>query len=165
MNRATPPTSDLSDSFAHDDGDDSRIPAGVFSKLWVAIRHRWLDWRLAEGEDPAMSKALALRARQLTGRKERNKLACSIMHRIREVDNPRPFGVTASPSRRCIRAARAELREMAELLLDPGPVYARGVALGWALLRSPDSPLYDGSEADSAWYWARLASDALEGHI
>ena len=166
MNSATPPTSDLSDQFAHDGDDDSKIPeGGVFSRLWVAIRHRWLDWRLAEGADPAMSRALALRARQLTGRKERQKLACSIINRIREVDDPRPFGVTASPSRRCVRAARAELREMAELLLDPGPVYARGVALGWALLRSPDSPLYDGSEADSAWYWAKLASEALEGHI
>ncbi len=166
MNHTTPPTSDLSGYFEHDDGDDYRIPSGgLFSRLWVAVRHRWLDWRLAEGADPVNSKTLALRARQLTSRKQRDKLAWSIINRIREIDDPRPFGVTASPSRRCVRAARAELRQMAEVLLDPGPVYARGVALGWALLRSPDSPLFDGSESDSAWYWARLASEALEGHI
>ncbi len=167
MHRITPPTSDLNDQFAHDDdGDDSRIPSGrVLPRLWVAIRHRGLDWRLAEGADPALSRTLALRARQLTGRKEREKLASSIIARIREAERHRPFGVTAGPSRQCIRAARDELRQMAELLLDPGPVYARGVALGWALLRCPDSPLYESSEADSAWYWARLASEALEGHI
>ena len=44
-------------------------------------------------------------------------------------------------------------------------MYARGVALSDALVHDGQSPLYGVWEAGSAWYWTRLAADALEGRL
>ncbi|MGB0094795.1 MAG: hypothetical protein WBP81_19960 [Solirubrobacteraceae bacterium] len=44
-------------------------------------------------------------------------------------------------------------------------VYAHGAALTAALLYDDESALYIGAEAGSAWYWAELATQALEGRI
>lgn len=128
------------------------IPGGgPVRRLRVAVTHLRLDRRLAEGADPAGSTALALRARQLTSRGFRERLASSIDDLLRDAN------------RASIDAAHSELRHITEILRGPAPVYARGVALSRALVWDGRSPLYGPSEVGTAWYWAYLARQALEG--
>ena len=108
---------------------------------------------------------MAIRARQLTSPKMREKLAASIDRLLRTAEASSKFNVRVAPDTHAISAARAHLQLISEILHGQELVYARGVALSIALLRDPDSPLYLPSETGSAWYWAQLATQALEGHV
>jgi hypothetical protein len=131
------------------------------AKLW----HRWLDQRIAQGDDPAGSAALATRARQLTSRRMRGKLVAAIEDLVATVEDPALFSPRIGPEHEAVLAAREHLRQICAILESDEPVYARGVALTIALIRDPDSPLYIPAEVGSAWYWAQLATQALQGHV
>jgi hypothetical protein len=129
------------------------------------MARRWLDRLLAEGADPGRSAALALRARQLTSRHSRDRLAKSIDHLVRVADCPPRWSPIGQPAHPSVHAARTHLQRVSEILRGSSLVYARGVALSDALVHDVESPLYCASEAESAWYWAQLATHALEGHV
>jgi hypothetical protein len=131
----------------------------------VHLRRRWLDFLIARGISPEASPALAMRAHQLTSRTTRDRLTDCINKILRSSDDLRRWRLTIAPERVCVDAARAELEAIAEILDGRSLVYARGVAMATELLQSPQSPLFDPHEADSAWYCARLAVRALQGHI
>lgn len=134
-------------------------------RVWTALWRRRLDRKLAGGADPSRSRALALRARQLTCPKARTRLADAIERRIRAAEEPPKFSPQVPPAGASVRAASAELNSIAQLLRSPLVVYARGVALAAALINDGESPLFCSSESASAWYWAQLALGALEGAV
>lgn len=87
------------------------------------------------------SALLAWRERELTGRRERDRLRGEIGRTLRALDPGRL--PSASPLRRVSARANASLLlRLDERLADERPVAARGVLLAERLLRSPDSPLY-----------------------
>lgn len=145
--------------------DETAFPAGTpWQRLRVLTRRHSLERRLAAGDDPAASGALALRARQLTTRRLRDRIGRSIDGVL--ADTARPSRCTAAvlPSRGSVTAARTQLRAISNRLQGPGVVYARGVALADLLVRDGQSPLYDpaGSRATSAL--AHLTLRALAGN-
>lgn len=131
-------------------------------RFWVSVRHRWLDLLIARGVTPGTSPALTLRARQLTSRPIRERLAISIATVLCHSSRKR---LTIAPEPVCIEAAAAELQAIEEIVAGECPVYARGVAMTTELLQSPDSPLFDPREAESARDSARRSMTALQGHI
>lgn len=136
----------------------------LLTRLRVVACRRRLDQSLAEGADPRASAALTLRARQLTGRRARNWIARSLDELMQDAAPRDRWSSRVRPACRSVDSARAHLHRICDLLRGPGPVHARGVALTIALLSDAASPLYSSSETASAWYWARLTVDALEGH-
>ena len=142
-----------------------RVVGGIVRWLRVAVTRHWLDRRLAEGFDPASSGALAARARQLTSRRVRERTARVIDELARDTARPPRCSAAVTPVRSSLWLAHSQLRHIAQILRDPAPVYARGVALSRALVYDGSSPLYAPADAVSAFYWAETAIDALEGRI
>ncbi len=126
----------------------------------MSVRHRWLDLLIARGVSPGTSPALTLRARQLTSRPIRERLAISIATVLCHSGRKR---LTIAPEPVCIEAAAAEPRAIEEILAGECPVYARGVAMTTELLQSPDSPLFDPREPESARDSAWRSMTALQG--
>jgi hypothetical protein len=121
------------------------------SALWHALE---LDRALADGAPPESSPALAIRARDLSGYVERRRLAHQILRIARESNGSRGVRVSV------VSDAADDLERLAQRLLDPGPVAARGVARARLLL----------TDGAGALYWRRAAVDlraaveeALEG--
>src|SRR5436305_592892 len=129
----------------------------ILRRLWVRISRAWLDVLIARGTPPGASSTLALRAHQLTSRKTRERLTRSINSILCSADDARRWRLAVAPERVCVQAARAELQAISEFLSGASLVYARGVAMTAQLIRSAESPLFDGREAASAWYWAQHA--------
>jgi hypothetical protein len=121
-----------------------------------------LDRRLAAGEDPWTSDALAVRARALTGRRSRRRVADGMAGVLRSAQNGDP-GFTAA-----VRPRSEEVLEAADLigsierrLRGPGPVGARGVALIRLLLIDGNGPLYRPSRQGALASRLRSAAAAL----
>lgn len=142
------------------------IPGGaLLLRLRVAAGRHRLDRLLAAGADPAGSQGLALRARQLTSRRERDRLARSIRDLFRAGDSRPRWSSAVPPCRSAIDVAGPELRRIAEILSGCAPVYARGVALSDALVHDGQSPLYGTRETASARDCARRTVAALAGRL
>jgi hypothetical protein len=141
--------------------------AAAAPKLGARLRARLnssqLDRRLADGADPAESPELTLRARRLTGRTYRSRLADSLDEAVRVAER-REVRVSAVPplAAREVRASRASLIELALALRGGGPVAPAGVALAERLLIDGSGPLYVTSGHDALWLAARRATVALE---
>jgi len=102
-----------------------------------------LDARLAGGANPDSSAPLSMRAQALIGEPMRARLAHALRAALEQaVEHPRPLDPCARPCRARVLACRAELLELAQALLDPGPVEARGVARVAVLLSDGAGPLY-----------------------
>ncbi len=103
-----------------------------------------LDRALADGVPPETSVALALRAQRLTEPDRRWSMAGILRRIVREAEaNRRPRPGRVNPNRAAVRAACDALRRLADILDDPGPVAAHGVAQAWLLVTDGASPLYD----------------------
>jgi hypothetical protein len=113
-------------------------------RLAAHLRAGRLDRALAEGVPPEASAALALRAQRLTEPDRRWTTAGALRRIVREAeaDSDRRFGVV-SPNRAAVRAACDALSRLADILDDPGPVAAHGVAQAWLLVTDAASPLYN----------------------
>jgi hypothetical protein len=136
------------------DGDQGGL---TLRRLWpwhqvlAHARAVRLDRELAGGASPETSVSLAARAGQLTSTRFRHDLAASLRRIVVAVGEPaRPaapsFGVSRSVrvplgSMRVGRSASL-LAELASLLLEPGPVPVRGVAMVTELLADGTGPLY-----------------------
>jgi hypothetical protein len=102
-----------------------------------------LDQRLAEGEDPAESRALALRAGQLVSTDYRDELAAQVEAIVDAAENPpRPLSSAVPLCRQAILPIRQLLLTLAAELREPKMVRAHGVALSRKLLVDGGSPVY-----------------------
>jgi hypothetical protein len=120
-------------------------PRRPFEMPWLSVLlHRnKLDRDLALGADPVSSRALALRAGQLAGRRGRGRAATAVERVIQAADDGAArFSSAVPPNRAAICSNRAELLHLLGRLRGPEPVAANGVARLLRLLRDGTSPLY-----------------------
>jgi hypothetical protein len=122
---------------------DRTLEPSRAARMAARLRADALDRALISGADPAASPSLAARAGWLTSRRTRAAVAAGIDRVLSAAREP------ASPARVMPRRANvlgqiAELRDLARLLRDGGPLYARGIAMLWALLRDGAGPVYAG---------------------
>ena len=96
----------------------------------------------------SVSLSYGWRVTELTSRRERRTLACSLEAAAREArQRPGPIGATVV-SRATVRPYTAELTTLAERLADlKQPVSPTGMLLVRDLLTSPTSPLYEAVRA------------------
>lgn len=122
-----------------------------------------LDADLAAGADPSRDPALALRARQLTGRATRGAIATTIHHLIDAAEEPPAAWPAQGPrpplQRDAILAARQDLLAIAERLSGPGEMSPRAAARCAQLVWDSGSPVY----ADTGLSLADCASAVLSG--
>ena len=131
-----------------------------------------LDRALAEGTSPETSARLAARATQLTSTEFRRDLTASLRRILVAAGEPALPAAAQAPLR-AARPVRVPLRttrisqsapllaELAGLLLEPGPVPARGVAMVTRLLADGSGPLYRQSARDDLSAVAARAVHAL----
>lgn len=147
--------------------------ASLRRRLRVGLHRGRLDRQLAEGfgNDPIEDRAL--RARQLSGKRTRRRLARSLRARVKDAERPAAPQISAAVplSRRVVRSWRESLLGLAERLESPDPVNPCGVARVLVLLTDGTGPLYSPGAADrmseAVWWIAdglALAADEDPGH-
>ena len=156
-----------------DRADSLRAPgarrhlAHVWRRLRVRLAASWrggaLDGQLAGGVDPRTSLVLLIRAQQLTGPRNRKRLAGGLARALRTAQNRTP-GLTAAvrPCASEVLAARTVLEALNRRLLADGTVNARGVAVLQLLLTDGGSPLYRPAEPGALASHLRAAAVALD---
>ena len=107
------------------------------------------------------SPLLAWRAGELTSVEERERLAASIGRLERSADASHLPG-SVPLNRGAVRSQRAQLDAVADRLLQPEPVSARGVLLVRRLLDGAAGPLYDRSRTSELASELRRALSALD---
>jgi len=132
-------------------------------RVHVSTHRPSLDEGLARGDSPLGSAALALRARQLVTRSNRDRLARALARLVeRAARPPSPREVIWVP--RCeILEARTALLGLADRLRDARPVYARGVAMVSRLIQDGTGPAYTRGAGVALRGAIAAAADALEG--
>jgi hypothetical protein len=136
-----------------------------------------LDRELAGGASPEASASLAARAGELTSTEFRRDLAASVRRILVAAGEPaQPVPAPARAAQSPLRAARPVrvplrttrisrsaplLAEVANRLLEPGPVPVRGVALVTQLLADGTGPLYREAARDDLGALAERAAAAL----
>jgi hypothetical protein len=124
-----------------------RFEPGVTARLAARLRRDALDRALIEGADPAATEQLAARVARLTSRSMRQEVARGLDHLARDGRDAggrwrvRPFRAAAA-------ANAPELRALAARLREPGPLYARGIAMLTRLLTEGTGPAYNDSRGD-----------------
>jgi hypothetical protein len=137
-------------------------PSRLLLSATVQLQHWWIDERLAQGEDPAASAQLALRAQQLLSPKVRLELARQLCRVVEEAEGPpQPFSAAVPVQREPVLRARECLVELADDLAFGSEINARGVALVERLLRDGASPLYAPPVYDTVERAVRHARVAL----
>jgi hypothetical protein len=116
-------------------------------RLRDRICARLLGWRLdrmlAEGAWPDSTPSLSLRAGRLIGSSARAEIARALRRIQADARRGRhPFDPSLPVCRSEVVACEELIDELAERLLDPAPVEARGVALARLLITDGSSPLY-----------------------
>jgi hypothetical protein len=120
------------------------IGIGVISRL----RCSSLDRALAVGEDPLCSPLLFRRSIQLTGQRNRRRLAAGIEALLEAAEDPPLMpGSAIRPRRKEVLAARPLMLRAAEILRSPEPIQARGVAQMGRLLSDPTGSVYSPAPA------------------
>jgi hypothetical protein len=122
----------------------SRVPLRL--RLNVLMLRARLDREIAaEAPRPSADRALALRARQLTARRTRRRVARELRRIVEYADRH-----GSSPVISCVIVERAAVRQgreavlgLAERLESDAPVNAAGVVLARALLTDAISPLHN----------------------
>jgi hypothetical protein len=139
--------------------------------LWSRVRHAWiatwraasLDRELAAGTIPLNGSALAVRARRITSRRGRTRVADGLVRASRDAERA-TAGVSAAipPDQREVLAAGTVLTAIDRRLRAVDPVTPRGVAQLRLLLTDGDSPLYQPSGPGAFGSRLRAAAAALE---
>ena len=106
-----------------------RTPIGLQAR--VLLHRRRLDGELLRGIDPACTPELQLRARQLTARRHRRRLADSFQEVMRSCERGTTPRISAAVPviRTEVRAARAALLDLECSLRCEGEVRPAGVVL------------------------------------
>jgi len=133
----------------------------------VQLHRGRLDEQVADGFGPDPIEDRALRARQLTTRRARRRLARSLRARIKDAEGPAVTRMTAAVPlcRRAVLPWREGLLGVAERLEGPEALNPAGVARLLVLLTDGTGPLYNPAAADrmgdAVWWIADgLALDA-----
>ncbi|MGH2927346.1 MAG: hypothetical protein ACRDL8_04005 [Solirubrobacteraceae bacterium] len=140
---------------------------GGFGRRVLARLRAWsLDTQLAGGACPDSSAALSLRAHQLIGFTARRRLTREIAGVLRDACREPYMGGWEVPiCRGQVLAARSDLCELADRLLTPGAVDARGVAQVQMLLRDGGGPVYRRTGGGDLQRAIRAAIEALEPQV
>jgi hypothetical protein len=149
----------------HDNRRTASEPASPWLKVRVLTHRDTLDRQLAQGVDPVTSKALALRAEQLVGRRER--LATRVDGVVEAAAKPTfPFTAVVPVRRAEVRDCADDLVALARRLSDARPIDVQGVAMASILLSDGASPLYAGDRSlRHAVRAARLALDPVGAQV
>jgi hypothetical protein len=131
-------------------------------RVSARLRARRLDRALAAGAAPDSSVAMSVRARALVRADTRSELAGALRRITRNGASPRTLGSRVTTSAARVSRVRADLERLAERLLEPGPVNARGVALTQDLLSDGTGPLFWAESADDLEARLRIVLEALE---
>jgi hypothetical protein len=132
-------------------------------RLRVRLQRGRLDQLLAEGAPPTPYPLIRERARQLTTRGARRRLAKGLEGAIRAAERPaQPFSAAVAVNRAAVDSARGALVALVDRLNSAEPVGAQGIVLTRRLLADPAGPLYQQSEADDLWDTAGAAFRGLE---
>jgi hypothetical protein len=117
--------------------------AGLTDRLQEWARSSRLDSELARGVPPESTLALALHAERLTRPATCRQLARTLRRIVAGIGRPRSASTPTMPlSGEEIHAARHQLEALADRLVAPGPVSARGVAQVRLLITDGGGPLY-----------------------
>lgn len=123
--------------------------AGPWDRVMVRARAVALDGELARGHPPEASARLALRAQQLVRMRSRRDLADSIRRLLARAARPDASRWPPATVRwERVRATAGEFRALADRLLSPAPLPARGVAQARVLLGDGAGPLYSRTSRD-----------------
>jgi hypothetical protein len=143
--------------------DARLLTPGRWTRFVARSRHAALDRKIALGADLAASPLLAARAAQLTGARNRNRIAAGL-ERVAQLSDtscyPR-FRVV--PRRAVVRQNRDELIELASILRGDGPAYVRGVALLRRVVTDGAGPAYTDGNGELLAAQLRLARQRLTG--
>lgn len=122
-----------------------------------------LDRQLAVGIDPRSSQLLAIRARQITGRRNRRRVAGGLTGVLDRARNGHPgFTAAVRSDAREVLSARTVLTALANRLRSGEPVAPHGMAMLLTLLTDGTSPLYLAGEPGTLGSQLRAAAAALE---
>jgi hypothetical protein len=140
----------------------ARRPTPAHLALTVWWRATEFDRRLAAGENPWTSEALALRARRLTTPRSRARVARGLTSVLRSAGNDAPrFTAAVHPNAPDVLDGQAVIVSLERRLRGPGPVAAQGVAIIRLLLIDGNGPLYRPSDAEALRSRLRAAAAAL----
>lgn len=129
-------------------GDPPGRALSLAVRVWLSRIS--LDRELAEGANPTTDAARGLRARQLSSRRCRGRLAASLRWLVKQAHGPAPspWVVTVPLNRRQVKEASELLLRLADRLEDAEEPCPRAVALASFLISDPLSPaslLFDDS--------------------
>ncbi len=137
--------------------------AGLWDRVMVRARALSLDAELARGIPPEASTRLALRAQQLVRARGRRELARGIQGLLARAARPDVSRWPPAPVRwERVRAAAGEFQALADRLLSPAPLPARGVAQARLLLGDGGGPLYRRASGDDLRTRVAEAVQALD---
>ncbi|MBV9421361.1 MAG: hypothetical protein JOZ98_00485 [Solirubrobacterales bacterium] len=122
-----------------------------------------LDRQLAAGTSPQANSVLAARARRITARRSRKRLADGLTGALRSARDGTPgFTAAIRPHAQEVLAARTVIAALDRRLRGPEPVTAHGTAMLLALMTEGTSPLYRPPEPGALGSHLRAAAAALE---
>ena len=132
------------DQLLRSDSPCNRPWDGPWDRLLARVRAPSLDRRLAAGCPAGISRALAIRARQIASPAGRRELAQRWDHVLDLAGRPPVPRTPRAPLRRDrIAAAERDVREMLTILAGPLPITARGAAMASSLLSDGTGPLHN----------------------
>ncbi|MGZ4185119.1 MAG: hypothetical protein ACXVFI_15615 [Solirubrobacteraceae bacterium] len=124
-----------------------RFDPGFTARLGARLRGPALDRALISGADPAATAQLAARAARLTSASMRTEVARGL-DRLALDDRETRGRWQVLPSRRAAAVNAPELHALAARLREPGPLYARGIAMLSRLLTEGAGPAYNDARGD-----------------
>ncbi len=138
------------------------LAPGRATRLLARLRRIELDRALAAGADPDSSRQIAARAAQLTSPGARAWIADGLERLAGAADAP-AGRARVLPSRVAVRANRAALLELADVLRGGAPLYARGVAMLASVITDGTGAAYTDARGEALTRQLELARARLGG--
>lgn len=153
-------TAPIEDFNPYDAQQAGRLSAAAI-RLLALLRGRSLDAELAAGMNPAASRALTIRADQITGAPARRRLGRELRRAVASIDESargeRPIPV----NRRAVESCVSDLLALAERVATATRPRAFGVAMVRQLLFEGTSPLYASTDPKRLANTVQAAQRAL----
>ena len=130
------------------------------ARITARLRTGVLDRALAAGADPAASPQIAARTAQLGSTLMRTRIADGLERLALSADKPRSR-LRILPSRAAMLGNRSEMLELAEILRQDRPLYARGVAMLRVILTDGTGPAYTDQRGDALASQLQVARASL----
>ncbi len=145
-------------------GRSSSARATPALRLRVYATRLWLDRRIAAGADCAATRALELRAAQLTSVRTRQRLARDLRGLVAYAERvgSRPTFSAVVVDRRTVANGRHAILGLAERLEGHAPVSPRGVTLVRGLLTDGLGPLFNPNSQQTVIQVVWNLEDALD---